>query len=183
MHVSLVLTVLGPDRPGVVEELASLLAAHQGNWLESRMGRLGGEFAGILRCGIAADRQAAFVAALEKWARNGFAVSVKPDPGRPPVAGLIAWLELLGQDRPGIVREVSAALARHRVNVEELETCCRSAPMSGETLFEARARVWIPPGGDAAALQRELEQIAADLQVDLSFKAVTEEMQPQGCPP
>jgi glycine cleavage system regulatory protein len=78
-------------------------------------------------------------------------------------------LEIVGQDRPGIVRQISHALAMHGVNVEELESDCSSAAMSGETLFKARATLSIPPSCDVTVLRRELEQIASDLIVDISL--------------
>ncbi|MCP5523399.1 MAG: ACT domain-containing protein [Verrucomicrobiales bacterium] len=171
MQVSLVLTLLGPDRSGIVRRLADLVAGHDGNWLESRMCRLGGEFAGILRCQLPAEQQAALETALEEFTREGFAVVVKPDPGHTVPEGSVALLDLVGQDRPGIVRQVSTALARHGVNVEELDTECVSAPMSGETLFRANIRVWIPANCDQAALRADIERIAADLLVEVTLAA------------
>ena len=76
----------------------------------------------------------------------------------------------MGQDRPGIVRLISSALARQGVNVEELSSECGSAPMSGETLFKAQARLLIPSSCDVAQLRREMEKIASDLMVDVSFQ-------------
>ena len=81
-------------------------------------------------------------------------------------------LGFVGQDRPGIVRQISHALARHGVNVEELSTECASAPMSGETLFKAQARLFVPPDCDLTVLRRELEKIAADLVVDVSLQPI-----------
>lgn len=169
MQVSLVLTLLGPDRPGIVRRLSDLLAAQEGNWLESRMCRLGGEFAGILRCQLPANRQSALEASLDEFTQEGFSVVVNPDPGHQVAEGSAAVLDLVGQDHPGIVRNVSAALARHGVNVEELDTECVSAPMSGETLFKATIRVWIPSTCDHTALRAEIERIAADLLVEVTL--------------
>jgi glycine cleavage system regulatory protein len=171
MQVSLVLTLLGPDRPGIVGRLADLVAAHDGNWLESRMCRLGGEFAGILRCQLPADQQATLESALEGFTADGFSVVVKPDAGHEVPEGEVAMLDLVGQDRPGIVRQISTALARHGVNVEELDTACVSAPMSGETLFQAKIRVWIPATCDQAGLRNEIERIAADLLMEVNIAA------------
>ena len=78
-------------------------------------------------------------------------------------------LELLGQDRPGIVREVSHALASRGVNVEELDTACSSAPMSGETLFRARARLRLPADVPEEELRETLEKLADELMVDVAF--------------
>jgi glycine cleavage system regulatory protein len=171
----LVLTVLGRDRTGLVESLAALVAEHGGNWLESRMCRLGGEFAGILRVEVPAERQAALTAALQRLEQQGLAMVVRPDetPDRtPPQTRTQLQLELIGHDRPGIVRQITAALASEGVNVEELSTECVSAPMSGETLFKAEARLLVPASCDPAALQKVLEKIAADLMVDLRLAPV-----------
>jgi len=56
VNVSLVLTVIGPDRPGLVESLSQAIAQQEGNWLESRMARMAGQFAGILRVNIEEER-------------------------------------------------------------------------------------------------------------------------------
>ena len=168
MQTSLVLTVLGQDRTGLVESLARLVAEHGGNWLESRMCRLGGEFAGILRLEVPETRQAGFIGALEKLKENGLAIAVRPDSSTStaPRTSLMS-LDLVGNDRPGIVRQVTAALVNRGVNVEELSTECASAPMSGELLFKAAARLLVPESCDVQKLREDLERIAADLMVDL----------------
>ena len=166
----LVLTVIGRDRPGLVERLAALIADHGGNWLESRMSRLGGEFAGILRLALPANRAADLREALTNLSTAGLSAIAREDLETPAAPHRLAELELVGQDRPGIVRQIAAALAAHGVNVEELETECVSAPMSGETLFKEHARLALPPGIDLARLRAELERIAADLLVDLRLQ-------------
>jgi len=170
MQTSLVMTVIGPDRPGLVEAVARLVAAHGGNWLESRMARLGGQFAGILRIELPAERQNQLMAELKALSSEGLSVVASPD--RPAgTAGHTRKLviELVGQDRPGIVREIAAALAAHGVNVEELQTECASAPMSGEPLFKAKALLSAPAACNINRLRAELEKIAADLIVDISL--------------
>ena len=168
MQIPLVMTLVGPDRTGLVESVARAVAEHSGNWLESRMCRLGGEFAGILRVEIPAEKKSALLAALQKI--SGLNVVVQP--GQAPVAatsGRQTRLEIVGSDRPGIVREITYALARANVNVEEFSSELVSAPMSGETLFKASARLQLPERCDVAALKKDLEKIAADLLVDVSF--------------
>ncbi len=164
------MTVIGPDRTGLVESVARVVAEHGGNWLESRMSRLGGEFAGILRIELPVDKRQPLLEALQKLQGTGLTVVVQPD-GTTPIAtpGRPAKLEVIGHDRPGIVRKISAALARAGVNVEEFTSEVVSAPMSGETLFKACARLQLPERCDLTALKTELEKIAADLLVDVSF--------------
>jgi glycine cleavage system regulatory protein len=82
-------------------------------------------------------------------------------------AGQLMSLELIGLDRPGLVREISQLLAQHGINVEELITGRASAPMSGEMLFRAEARVKVPAGVDAHGLRGRLERLASDLTVEI----------------
>ncbi len=170
MSRMLVMTMIGQDRPGLVEAVAGLVKEHGGNWLESRMSRLGGQFAGILRVAVPDDKHEALATALRGLGAKGLNVVVQPDEAQKPAgANRETTIEIVGQDRPGIVQQISRALADNAVNVEELETECTSAAMSGETLFKARARVSIPESCSLPALRRELEQIAADLIVEISF--------------
>ena len=170
MQIPLVMTVIGPDRTGLVESVARAVAEHGGNWLESRMCRLGGEFAGILRAEIPAEKKSALLAALQQLQSNGLQIVVRSDPASPAaVSGKLTQLEVIGADRPGIVHEIASALARAGVNVEEFSSEVISAPMSGETLFKAGARLQLPGRCDLAALKSDLEKIAADLLVDVSL--------------
>ena len=175
MQRLLVMTVIGQDRPGLVESVAGLVAEHGGNWLESRMSRLGGHFAGILRVEVPSENEPPLGAALKKLESRGLTVVVHPDqPTALPASARQSVLDIVGQDRPGIVREISHALASFGVNVEELHTECASAAMSGETLFKAHARLSIPESCDAAQVRQQLERIAADLIVEISLAELPE---------
>jgi len=166
--VHLVLTLIGPDRPGLVGSVAAVVASQGGNWLESRMTRLGGQFAGILRAELPSENVAGALRALSELEASGLRVVAQAEPPvRPAHRRMHMELEVLGVDRPGIVREISQLLAAAGVNVEELETGTRSAPMSGEMLFEARARVDVPPGVDVTTLRADLDRAARDLMVDV----------------
>ena len=165
----LVLTLIGPDRPGLVESLAKRVADHGGNWLESRMAHLAGQFAGILRVEVPPDRVEALRAALAELESEGLRVASESG-AAPAEADLRAMeLELLGQDHPGIVRKVSEILVGHGVNIEELVTDHVSAPMAGGSLFRAKARLHVPADADADRLREDVEKIADDLMVDLSL--------------
>jgi len=166
------MTLVGPDRTGLVESVARAVAEQGGNWLESRMCRLGGEFAGILRVEIPEEKKALLLAALQKI--SGLNVVVQPSQSAvAATSGRQTELEIVGSDRPGIVREITSALTRANVNVEEFFSELVSAPMSGETLFKASARLQLPANCDLAALKQDLEKIAADLLVDVSFAEVS----------
>jgi glycine cleavage system regulatory protein len=173
MQTALVMTIIGEDKPGLVESVSSIVAEHGGNWLESRMSRLGGYFAGILRIELPEEKARALTSALKSLnTSRGLEVVVHADT---PAAASTARprtkrLDIVGQDRPGIVRQIAQALARQGVNVEELSSETSSAAMSGETLFRAGAVVALPDGCDLSALRQELEKIAADLIVDVSLE-------------
>jgi glycine cleavage system regulatory protein len=170
MQRSLVMTIIGEDRPGLVDSVASLVAEHGGNWLKSRMSRLGGQFAGILRVEVPAEKEQSLLDALKKLDAQGLSVLVHADKPKPAAKRPLSVLEIIGQDRPGIIREISHALASFGVNVEELHTECVSAAMSGETLFKARATLSIPESCNLSELLKKLERIAADLVVDVSLE-------------
>lgn len=163
----LVLTVIGDDRPGLVGELSAAIAAHQGNWLESSMSHLAGQFAGIVRVAVPAAQAEALKAALGRLAAlKVMAVSAAE---KSVAAGRRLKLALVGHDRIGIVREVSQVLAKHAVNVEKLETHTASAPMSAEILFHCEAELAAGAGLDARALKAELERLSDDLMVDITL--------------
>src|SRR5260221_4901870 len=149
----LVLTLIGPDRPGLVEAVAGIVAEHGGNWLESRMTHLAGKFAGILRAELPPERAAAALAALAALEGQGLKIVAETVTRAERAAPQRTMdLELLRLDRPGIVRDVAQVLADNGVNVEDLTTDRTSAPMSGETLFAARAHVHVPATADLAKL-------------------------------
>ncbi len=170
MNTSIVLSVLCDDRPGVVEALSNVLAGHGGNWTESSMLSLAGKFAGILLAEVPADRAGEFIEALGGLQAQGIKVVAERAAGGPVEDARYVALELVGQDRPGIVHEITEVLARHAINVQELETTVQSASMSGERLFMAHAKVYIPTGVDADGLRQELEELANELMVDVSLE-------------
>ena len=170
---TLVMTIIGDDRPGLVDTLSSRIADSGGNWLESRMSHLAGQFAGILRVQVADEGAAALQASMAELADQGLLVTVRASASE-EIGGTgvtTVRLDLVGQDRPGIVRKIARAIAARGINVEELQTGCESAPMSGEPLFKINAKLGMPAGLSMAELQAEIEEIASDLMVDVSLEA------------
>lgn len=164
----LILTLIGPDHPGIVESVADVVAAHGGNWLESRMAHLAGRFAGVLRIEAPPEQVDALAKAIAGLEASGLRVVLEkgaPATGPGPLHAM--EIELLGLDRPGLVREISDLLAGRGINVEELRTDRFSAPMSGELLFRAQVRVDVPASVSAADLRKELERLASDLMVEI----------------
>jgi glycine cleavage system regulatory protein len=169
MRITLLLTAVGADRTGLVESLANTVASAGGNWEESRLARLGGQFAGIVLVTIDAAHCDRLVASLRTLETNGLHVTARPV--TPPAAadtGTKLRLTVTGGDRAGIVRDVSRILAERGVNVEELESSMGSAPMSGEALFVARAQLSVPAAVDLTVLRASLEGLGNELMVDLA---------------
>lgn len=161
------LTCIGDDRPGLVSALSAPISAHGGSWERSQMARLAGKFAGVLLVEVADDNANALVADLTALEDVGLQVTLErtdQPPGHPSVR---LSLDLLGADHPGIVAEISAALAAQRIGIEELTTGLRDAPMAGGTLFEARAVLEAPPATSLDDLRRMLEAIADELMVEI----------------
>ena len=171
MSTSIVLTVVCDDRPGIVEGLSQLLGDHHGNWAESSMMSLAGKFAGILLLRLPSTRVDAFMAALERLEADGMQIVAQrcgsAGSGTP---ARVYSLELVGQDHPGIVHDITDLLARRGVNVQELETSVQSASMSGESLFLAHAEIHVPEEVPMEELQQELEDLANELMVDIRLE-------------
>ncbi|MGD0835316.1 MAG: ACT domain-containing protein [Polyangia bacterium] len=178
----LVLTLIGADRPGLVEAVADAVARNSGNWLESRMAHLAGKFAGILRVEVPPGKAASLLAALADLEARGLRVvgeHAQVDAEGRPAGGRSLDLDLVGLDRPGIVREISQLLASSGANVEELATDRVSAAMSGEMLFVAKARVRLPSSADLASLRSALERLATDLMVEIKMVETALETKPR----
>jgi glycine cleavage system regulatory protein len=173
MHKTMLLSILGPDRPGIVEDVAGFIQDMDGNWLESRLTRLAGQFAGMVQFSIPAERETAFregLPAFESSTSLQCLLGQGDTTGEGEPSGRPFTLECVGQDRPGIVRAITDVLAGFGVNVETFGSQCSSAPMSGETLFHATLKVRVPENLDLAALEQRLADIGDELMLDVSFE-------------
>lgn len=165
MKSYLVMTVLGPDRPGLVSQLADAVASYEGNWLESRMARFAGQFAGIVR--IECDTNHAD-SLIEKLRASDLTITVVREALTEAVSIRTLIVDVVGNDRPGIVRDLTSAIAGTGGNIEELTTGLESAPMSGHPLFRAHGVISIPESADINILTIAIERLGGDLTVDIS---------------
>ena len=170
MQTSVIVSVIGPDRPGLIGRLSSVIVQAGGNWEGSRMLRLAGQFAGIVQVVVNDSAIPALEAALSELEASGLQSRLHRagNPAEEIVSGRLYDLEVVGQDRQGIVSEVAGALTRLGVNVLELATDCGEAPWSGERLFKTHARLHAPDSLDPGALREAVEEIAHDLMVELN---------------
>lgn len=169
MSATLIISVMADDKPGLVETLARIVNDNHGNWLASQMAQMAGKFAGILQVAVSQDHSAALIAALEALNKQGWKVMVDNSLAAPKVQTQDYRLSVIGNDRPGIVREVSQTLAKNGVNVLKLNTDCESAAMSAEALFKAEILMRMPADFDVDDLASQLENLSNDMMVDIKF--------------
>lgn len=169
MPTPLVLTFVGRDRPGLVNAMSERVAAAGGTWLESRLVRLAGEFAGVVLVAAPEDRIAALQAALAGLEPSGLRVTISPsDAAMAPSSERLIGLSIVGHERPGIVRDVTQALTRLGVNIEEFSSGVEGEPFTGAEMFRADLRIRLPDGLAVEELRKTLERLAAEIMVDLS---------------
>lgn len=162
---------MGKDKPGLVESVAKVIADKQGNWLESRLCHLGGQFAGVLRVEIRAEAEADLLKSLLALQEKGLSVTIKTEAVTAVVdKRLLVSFELVGQDQPGIVSRITGILAGLNINLEELTSELETAPMSAELLFKSTMLLSFPEGLEPEVLRSELEDLASDMMVDFQLR-------------
>ena len=168
MRTSIVLTLIGRDRPGIVEAVASRAGDLGANWEQSRLARLAGRFAGVLRLGIDASKVDALEASLKELEVDGLRIVVdKSVEDEEEIPERSVRFELVGNDRPGIIRDVSRALNAAGATLDELESRIESAPMAGGLIFRTTIALRAPPER-LATLPSSLERLANELMVDIT---------------
>jgi glycine cleavage system regulatory protein len=162
-----ILTVLGDDRPGLVSAISAPISVHGASWERSQLSRLAGKFAGIVVVTVADSRVDALTADLGALSEQGLQVLVERTDEDVDQQAVRLTLDLLGADHPGIVAEISATLAAHHVNIEDLSTDVHDAPMSGGTIFQAHAALTAPLSTSTEELRSLLEGLADELMVEI----------------
>jgi glycine cleavage system regulatory protein len=171
VETSYIVTFIGDDRPGLVEQLSSVIENNRGNWLESRLSQLGGKFAGLILVTLPDDSGETLESELKALSASGLSVRVTPcGRGVAHTAGRGITLTVIGPDRLGIVREISRALAARDVNVVEMDSNVSSAPMSAELIFRSRIDAEIPDHIDLDDLQDSLDEIANNMTLEIELE-------------
>ncbi len=166
----LVVTITCPDQPGIVERLTDVVEAHGGNWEESRLARLGGDFAGIAMVSVPTERADELTSALASLADDELTVTIKgtsPRTRETREGHTFYSLRLEGADHEGIVHDLSAYLAKEGINVETMETELVAAPMSATPLFHMEAQIDVPSSLTFDDLRKNLLRIGDQLGVDI----------------
>ena len=165
---TLVLTVVGADRAGIVAQLAEVIAEHGGNWERSELAELSGAFAGIVEVSVPDERSDALRAAL--GVLDGLlTIAVQTSHDGADAETPTATIDVLGNDHAGIVRDITAVLRESGLSIERMTTETREAAMFGGRLFEASVTARVPASVDLDEVTAALEKLAAELQVDVTL--------------
>jgi len=167
----LVLSVVGSDRPGLTRALAAAVLSAGGNWLESHLSRLGGLYVGSVLVDLTAGNVEALRSAVGAVDDHGLDVRIAPAVNGHQADGESLHFDLVGQDQPGIVNQVTTVLSGLDANIEKFRTWVAAEPYSGAPLFHMEAQLRLPPHLPAAKVQAALEAISAEIMVDISLKA------------
>ena len=171
MNISIVLTIMADDQPGIIQAVSTILHKYGGSWTHSSMSSLAGQFAGILLVSLPEEHSVACQQELQSLESQGLHVITHiSDKSNDTEKESGYVLDLVGNDRQGIVHDITTILANHSVNVRDLETVVEAASMGGAELFRARAELLVPASTDIDVLANELENLANDLMVNITFE-------------
>jgi len=166
----LVLSVVGSDKPGLTKALAAAVLSAGGNWLQSHLSRLGGLYVGSVLVELDQAKVEALRAAVSSVDAAGLEVRIAPADAD-AAKGETLEFSLVGQDRPGIVNQVTAAVSQLGANIETFETWLSPEAHSGAQLFHMAAHLRLPEGVKAGAVQDALEAISGEIMVDVAVGA------------
>ncbi len=165
---SLIFTLVGKDKPGLIDSLAQRVYALDGNWLASNVAHMAGQFAGFVQVDLPEENHQKLISEFEQ--HPDLVITMVSADEQTPQEMEMADIAVMGNDKRGIVQELTAALNQFNINILRFESSCESAPNWGGLLFKAHARIQIPVGFDLDPLQASLENIANDLVVDIDLK-------------
>jgi len=165
----LVLSVVGSDRPGLTQALAAAVLSARGNWLEGHLSHLGGLYVGSVLVEVEADDVEGLRSAVSAVDAHGLEVRIAPAIDSSGAGGEALQFALVGQDRLGIVKQVTGVLSGLGANIESFRTWVDIEPHAGAPLFHMDARLRLPPDLAASKVQAALEEISAEIMVDFSL--------------
>lgn len=172
----LVLSALGPDRPGLVAEITEYLTERGANVEDSRMAVLGGEFGVlILVSGAPAEIDAIErdkAALVEKTGLEILLRRTKSPEDHRRAASVPYLVTAEALDHEGIVRAVSRALHGAGVNIVSLETSAYQAPVTGSPLFRLEARVDLPSSVTVGTLRKAMDAVAEAENLDIEVRSL-----------
>jgi methionyl-tRNA formyltransferase len=167
---SLVVSIVGADRQGIVSSLAERAQRFGANWAASRMTRLAGEFAGMVHLEVPRENADALATSLRDLASSGLQVVVARSDGANVANSLrVVELELVGEDRLGIVSNLTKLLAGRGISIESIHTDIVRSGVSGKQTFKIEAHLLVPKSVSVEALQQEVGSLAREMMLDIAL--------------
>lgn len=167
---SLVVSIVGADRQGIVSSLAERAQRFGANWAASRMTRLAGEFAGMVHLEVPRENADALATSLRDLASSGLQVVVaRSDGANLPSTLRVVELELVGEDRLGIVSNLTKLLAGRGISIESIHTDIVRSGVSGKQTFKVEAHLLVPSSVSVEALQQEVGSLAREMMLDIAL--------------
>ncbi|GEA12276.1 ACT domain-containing protein [Alteromonas sp. KUL49] len=161
----IIISIMGKDKPGLVDTLAKCVYQYDGNWQGSSFAHMAGLFTGFVEVHVPSDKQDALVKALDAISDLTVQSVAVTSPSTQVSTELS--VEVMGNDKPGIVQELTSVLHQFNLNIMTFSSHCESAPNWGNLMFKATAVIAVPEDFDEDALKEAMEDLANDLVVDI----------------
>ena len=172
MQKNLVVTLMGQDHIGIVDHVTDIIVKYHGNIKESKMARLGGEFAMLLLISIDPEKLEILESAISNLQDEGYQLFYKETSPK-KAEKFKGWVPyeviVTGADHEGIVNQVTHQIAKQGINIESIDTQTSSAPMSGTRLFSMNAIVLVPPKKSFHEWANKLDEVADELNVTIDL--------------
>ncbi|MEL7046369.1 MAG: ACT domain-containing protein [Pseudomonadota bacterium] len=169
MTIRVLISFFSDDRPGVIEDLSAAVGSSGGNWLDSQLSRLGGRFAGVLQAQVPRIQQEQLAQDLAALSTKGITATLTTAGDAPAPIAATRSITVLGPDRPGIVHEMTKALHAGGFNIVSMATAVETAPMSGEPIFRAEARIEVHEGSRLDELEWQLDAMAEEMTLEIDI--------------
>ncbi|MEP1447513.1 MAG: ACT domain-containing protein [Paraglaciecola sp.] len=164
----IIFTLVGSDKPGLISDLAKTVYGMGGNWLGSNFSHMAGHFAGFVQIDLPVEKHQALIELFSQ--HPDLKMHLLPGLTEPPLAQQSVQIDIMGNDKTGIVQEITQILSQFNLNIVKFDSCLESAPNWGGELFKAKAIITVATDFDLDSLREKLESVANDLMVDIEIQ-------------
>jgi glycine cleavage system regulatory protein len=166
---NVIITLVGKDQPGLVETIATCVFNAKGNWQSSNLSKMAGQFAGIIQVQLPETAVPEVEKYLSALPQLNCIVQVD-ECHTETIDGQYITIDVMGNDKPGIVQEITTSLAQSSTSVVKMQTSCEAAPNWGGNLFKAHIIAAVDATTELDTITEQLEAIANDLVVELNIQ-------------
>ena len=163
----IIFTLVGQDKPGLISDLAKTVYAMGGNWLGSNFSHMAGHFAGFVQIDLPIEKHQALIERLSQ--HPDLKIHLLPGIIAPPADQQSVQIDIMGNDKTGIVQELTEILSQFNLNIVKFDSCLESAPNWGSALFKAKVTITVAADFNLETLRERLESVANDLMVDIEI--------------